>query len=233
MCAAEALRVRGRTSMESAPETRVCPRCGSAAENYEYCQTCGLHLFAQPELPTRAHWDARASSDTSRELQSGSAAAGTVGWWKRQSARRQATFIVASLVFVLFGSAVAVSGSESTDSSVKPPPPLPDPRGTCIVLWNFSESNPGREQASAFAARGTVVATVGFSIDFPDRCQIVVAAPDLGAGYALVFRQSGGTEEDPVGYQLVTSGSVPQLPASAKEWNARGRSDGTIVLGFP
>lgn len=38
------------------PATRVCPRCGSPADRHEYCQTCGLHLFEQPELPTRAAW---------------------------------------------------------------------------------------------------------------------------------------------------------------------------------
>lgn len=40
------------------PETRVCPRCGSAAGGDEYCATCGLHLYACPELPTRAEWEA-------------------------------------------------------------------------------------------------------------------------------------------------------------------------------
>jgi len=40
------------------PGTRVCPRCGSAAEDHEYCLTCGLNLFSCPELPTRAEWDA-------------------------------------------------------------------------------------------------------------------------------------------------------------------------------
>jgi hypothetical protein len=44
--------------METSPQTRVCPRCGSPARSDEYCQTCGLHLFAQPELPSRASWEA-------------------------------------------------------------------------------------------------------------------------------------------------------------------------------
>jgi hypothetical protein len=43
--------------MPTSPDTRVCPRCGFPAGSYEYCQTCGLPLFEQPELPTRAGWE--------------------------------------------------------------------------------------------------------------------------------------------------------------------------------
>lgn len=39
---------------------RVCPRCGSVAGRDEYCETCGLHLWEEDELPTQAQW---ASSD--------------------------------------------------------------------------------------------------------------------------------------------------------------------------
>lgn len=38
------------------PGIRVCPRCGSGAGEQQYCQTCGLDLFAQPELPLRSEW---------------------------------------------------------------------------------------------------------------------------------------------------------------------------------
>ena len=36
---------------------RVCPRCGSEAGQNEYCSTCGLHLWEEPELPTRKEWE--------------------------------------------------------------------------------------------------------------------------------------------------------------------------------
>lgn len=39
------------------PSLRVCPRCGSPAHEHEYCQSCGLHLYAQPELPTLTEWE--------------------------------------------------------------------------------------------------------------------------------------------------------------------------------
>jgi len=41
----------------NAPEARVCPRCGTAAGEHAYCETCGLALREQPELPTRADWE--------------------------------------------------------------------------------------------------------------------------------------------------------------------------------
>ena len=44
------------------PSTRVCPRCGEAAGEEEYCQTCGLHLAVQPELPTAADWRSASQS---------------------------------------------------------------------------------------------------------------------------------------------------------------------------
>lgn len=36
---------------------RVCPRCGTRAGEAEYCETSGLHLWAQTELPTRSDWE--------------------------------------------------------------------------------------------------------------------------------------------------------------------------------
>jgi RsiW-degrading membrane proteinase PrsW (M82 family) len=40
-------------------EVRVCPRCGDAAGEHRYCQTCGLNLRQQAGLPTRAEWEHR------------------------------------------------------------------------------------------------------------------------------------------------------------------------------
>jgi hypothetical protein len=131
---------------------------------------------------------------------------------------------------VLVSAALAASEQGTApERAADPPPPLPDPRGACIALWNFSESGEGRKEVRGLAEQGTVVATVGFSSDFPDKCQIVVAAPDLAGGFVLIFRQSGGSGEPP-GYTLVTPSRVWDLPASAKQWNARGTSDGSIIL---
>lgn len=38
---------------------RVCPRCGTAAGDNDYCSKCGLHLAEEAELPTREQWEAR------------------------------------------------------------------------------------------------------------------------------------------------------------------------------
>jgi hypothetical protein len=45
---------------EEIPEqTRVCPGCGTPAGTADSCSSCGLHVAALPELPTRAQWLAR------------------------------------------------------------------------------------------------------------------------------------------------------------------------------
>lgn len=45
------------------PNERVCPRCGTTAGQHEFCHTCGLHLWQQPELPTRNQWENARQSD--------------------------------------------------------------------------------------------------------------------------------------------------------------------------
>jgi hypothetical protein len=37
-------------------EERVCPRCGSPADDNAYCPECGFDLRSQGELPTRSQW---------------------------------------------------------------------------------------------------------------------------------------------------------------------------------
>lgn len=39
-----------------ADRLRVCPTCGSAAAEHDYCTGCGAHLAALPELPTQEEW---------------------------------------------------------------------------------------------------------------------------------------------------------------------------------
>jgi len=38
---------------------RVCPRCGTAAGDNDYCSKCGFHLAEEAELPTKGQWEAR------------------------------------------------------------------------------------------------------------------------------------------------------------------------------
>lgn len=49
-----------RFAVNGDPPSRVCPSCGAVAGDHRFCGNCGLHLAAQPELPTRAEWEARA-----------------------------------------------------------------------------------------------------------------------------------------------------------------------------
>lgn len=49
----------------------VCPRCGEPAGQNEYCQTCGLRLWEQAELPTRGEWEARRAASPGRSPSDG------------------------------------------------------------------------------------------------------------------------------------------------------------------
>ena len=44
-------------SIGIAKDARVCSRCGDPAGEDDYCQTCGLNLAEQRELPTRGEWE--------------------------------------------------------------------------------------------------------------------------------------------------------------------------------
>lgn len=81
------------------PTSRVCPRCGFPAEQHEYCQTCGLHLVEQPELPTRAQWEQRGG--TPRSSGSATAASERLTSAIRNAGRRQRIMVLGGvLVFV-------------------------------------------------------------------------------------------------------------------------------------
>ena len=38
-------------------QVRVCPRCGTSAEEVSFCRNCGLNLARLRSLPTRAEWE--------------------------------------------------------------------------------------------------------------------------------------------------------------------------------
>lgn len=42
----------------AAGDVLVCARCGTDAGENAYCASCGLHLAVEPDLPTRAAWQA-------------------------------------------------------------------------------------------------------------------------------------------------------------------------------
>jgi hypothetical protein len=55
----------GEAHMDEVAEERVCPRCGTAARDKRFCASCGLNLGIQPELPSRAEWEAGAATKAS------------------------------------------------------------------------------------------------------------------------------------------------------------------------
>lgn len=221
------------------PDTRVCPRCGEVAAENEYCSTCGLHLFEQAELPTRRQWEER---KTSAEPQAAlpPTAHEPVGFQPRRLVPLLA--VLAAVAVVSVGATILsggedsnpeVSRDESSDVDVDPGPTVAE---ECIGRWNLGATANAKRMIGGFARslRGQAAPTyvdADLDADLPDRCLITVAQPDLGqAGVVVQFlEKSGGVFDFPAG----GTGSIPELPASSKAWNAQGDADGYLSIGSP
>lgn len=134
--------------------------------------------------------------------------------------------LVILLVSGLGGDEAERATDEATVEARSEPEPLPE--DGCIDRWNNSDF-PGREQAASQAERGDVYARVTFANDFPDKCLIILALADVGAGFATIWRESSGDNA----FQLVNATPVNQLTDVDKQWNAKVSSNGTISLGYP
>ncbi len=218
----------------------ACPRCGSSTTGVEYCGVCGLHLTEQDELPTRERWERLQAEDAAGSRQQRKSASGS-SWGERWSSLSRASrtgllggvgALVAALVLVaaMSGDSRDSVGDAGSPTDSRPSAVEPAPEERCVDRWNAADF-PSKIFATNLAQQGEVVATVGFSNDFPDRCQIVIAAPDLGGGIFQVFRESSDETQGP--FQAISSGSPGELPESAKQWNARISSDGAITFGYP
>jgi hypothetical protein len=90
---------------------RVCPRCGEEAKEHQYCSECGLHLWEQPELPTRETWEAGHARSSDAE----SPTTRTVtdlrqSWRKLPRAARWGVPAGSLLGLILIGLLVALAG---------------------------------------------------------------------------------------------------------------------------
>lgn len=107
----------------------------------------------------------------------------------------------------------------------------PSAEDRCVDLWNRPDFS-AKQRAASQAERGDVVVRVTFAKDFPDKCLLVVAATDVGSGFATFYREVGG-EPGYEPYRMVDAGSVSQLADADKQWNARIGTDGSITPGYP
>ena len=219
------------------PSTRVCPRCGSAAGQTPYCGTCGLHLFEQPELPTRSDWEMRRESDpktmearlpmTRRRVASVAAGVGRVD---RRVLSVGVLLVVVAVAFLIAGS--GRQGAEGSDSSqVSDAPREPSAAEQCVNKWNTGAPEHIRLYTGYLGKKSPIYVSAGYSGDLPDRCLITLAQPDLGVGGGIA-RQYVETAQG--SFQLSGgAGSIASLPESVKRWNARGDGRGILTLGAP
>jgi hypothetical protein len=123
-----------RGAMAVDDHTRVCPRCGVPAGEAEYCQTCGLHLWRERELPTSVEWQGSTRSRSSRRSRS------STDWWRQASPRARAVVILFAVGGVAaFGLAVANSERETTGPVARQPPRQ--------LTGDFSINNPENQAA--------------------------------------------------------------------------------------
>lgn len=239
-------------------QVRVCPRCGAVAEQHAFCPTCGLNLHEQSELPTQAEWEGGQPSPEREGTHPGSdthgarrAKVGVLGISGNDGRRRGRALGI--LLAVMVSAAIGIylvarhsgpsSGAlgDTSSSTTTNTGATSDVSQRCLTLWNNSGNKSNQDlvsnvthSAGSSPTASPLYATIGFSSDFPDKCQVAVGAPDQGV--AFVFRE--GLPSSPAdGYGLDSSGGRQEtpadLPASAKAWNAHGNPDGTLDPGPP
>jgi hypothetical protein len=230
------------------PQARVCPRCGSPGGETQFCGTCGLNLFEQPELPTRAQWDERQAHETPVLASTGSGATTPTGvgggigrWLGRPTPPQRVLLGLVLIVIIAVPIAVATSGGDESgddgDSAEIPVDAGPSDAETCVDRWNSGATENAKRLIGNFArsfrtdAETPTYVSAGVSADVPDRCLITIAQPDVGqGGIAYQYTETAqGTFEFPSGGSL----PISALPESVKQWNARGDSAGEITLGAP
>lgn len=230
----------GPPSEGAASQAFVCPRCGEPEAGSEFCLTCGLNLLEEDELPTRDDWlGARSRRETLTDSKAGAdrPRRPTMAW----APKLVRPWVVLPVAALIVASAIGIAARgnngaapATTDRASEGSVTAPEER--CVKLWNQPGASLAKSTATSYAERGEAIATVGFASDFPDRCQIVIASPDSGAGLVQVWRATGPGEDSasPIGaYRPVADGDVTELPTSAKQWNARIGPDGSIELGYP
>lgn len=229
------------------PSTRVCPRCGSAAGQNEYCGTCGLNLFEQPELPTRVDWEGTQAAEQAAPAPAASADTDPSGPGRVATLFRglntQARILLVAVAAALVAIPIVIATSSGKNdsgsrdsSSISDQPAEPSAAEECVDKWNSGATENAKQLIGQFARslRGDETPTyvsAGFSADVQDRCLITVAQPDLGGdGIAYQYVETAqGTFEFPSG----NSESIAALPDSVKQWNAHGDRQGNLTLGAP
>lgn len=118
------------------------------------------------------------------------------------------------------------SGSRDEEPLAENPPATAAeaPEQGCIDKWNASSSD--RNFGRQWLGGDKLYAAVGFSADFPDRCLVTLASPDMG-GQATQIQEANGM------WVWEGNSSPESVPESAKQWNATREPDGTLTPGPP
>ncbi len=180
---------------------RVCPRCGSNAGEGEYCKTCGLHLWGQPELPTRSTWEQRSSQTPA------SAAPGLSLIDRLRGLDRK--ILVGSFVAIVASVLIIALVSQSGDDELSPGAVADaHPDQECFDLWNEDPQIQDAAGMQAIVGRetGSQLCIVTF----------------FGGGSVFQYLERSS------GYEFSGISSTSGTPAATRDVNAVVRSDGSL-----
>lgn len=233
------------------PSSRVCSRCGGEAGEHRFCPECGLNLSELRELPTRAEWESKESRQRSDATDGKIVTGGSVegrpslglvpallARWRSFSSKAQAGIVGVLILAVGVGLAIAIEtkNDKGSASSAESGGGASESEATdidkCVASWNSGVTENVRSLvkniggASLSGGGAQLYASTGYSADFPDRCLVTIANPDI--------RQAVQVQEDSSGsFILSKTASLGELPDSVKQWNAGVDKDGFLTAGSP
>jgi hypothetical protein len=96
----------------------------------------------------------------------------------------------------------------------------------CVDLWNEPSNDYGRTLISGYSSQPPYV-NINFSAQFPDKCLITAANPDIGEAHQFLEGRGGSSGLGPFGLPI-SEGSVNSLPPT--EWNTSSDGEGYLTL---
>jgi len=140
--------------------------------------------------------------------------------------------VIALILVIGLTTVIAGRGDSNQHASTQVVVAPPSAAQLCATKWNGSTdsfSTTSKQMVRAISQTGgqatTLYVSAGFSADFPDRCLVTVANPDVGNVVQFTETSQGG-------FRLSGTGRVSDVPDSAKQWNATMTSDGVMLAGF-
>lgn len=154
---------------------------------------------------------------------------GAGSWVWEDGAMKMRLVLVAAIGMLIVGCGDTKGSKESSGPAADAASENSDLQ-RCVDSWNAAARSGQGSNANfgkLWLGPTEKYAAVGFSADFPDRCLVTLADPDLDG--AAQFQESGEG-----GWLMTGDTATPSdIPESAKRWNATRAGEGSLSLGAP